>query len=192
MPKFRVRTLAIVVAVAAIVLAAFLLVARSRAYLGRSAQYRVLEAWYRASAEGWSSGSKPSPEVSEACREAADRYARLSQKYGRAAGRPWLAVEPDPPRVVRRYLMTTEGLSLEPAADDLIHIAAVGLMDDLAGWTPLQRSIYLTALDESRPMSEIARALSADPGAVRHAIEPLFGTLLWDRSKDDPVVTIRD
>jgi hypothetical protein len=45
---------------------------------GRAAQLRVLKEWYRLA-------------------EKADLFGRLAQRYERAAARPWLPVEPDPP-----------------------------------------------------------------------------------------------
>ena len=75
--RFTVRALTIVVAVAALLTGGFVLARRS-------AHYRR-EAIYHSRAAARSAGAK------------ADYHDRLVKNYKRAAYRPWLALDPDPP-----------------------------------------------------------------------------------------------
>jgi hypothetical protein len=191
-PRFRLRTLMLGVVVMATLIGTERVLRRRAAYLERAQRYAKLEAWFSRSAEGWAPGQATSPGVAEFYRGVAARYGRLRAKYERASACPWLAVEPDPPIRERPRIAMRDGVALVPTQEDLVYIDSRGLASEFAGWTPLQRSIYLIALDGSRPMSEIGLELGVEPAIISRAIQELSGTLLWDRSRADPEVSCRD
>jgi len=83
----------------------------------------------------------------------------------------------------------------EPAADEIEYMRERGLWEPFAGWTPLQRSLYLEQIrgrHNGLPFSERARRLGVDSATLRREAEALWGVLLWDRSKADPVPCHRD
>ncbi len=89
LPRFRVRTLMVVVGVVALLLWGGMMGSRSYRYVELARQYEFQEFHWRENAmrdRGWAKFGL----------ECADYFAMMSRKYRRAAWHPWLAVEPDP------------------------------------------------------------------------------------------------
>jgi hypothetical protein len=101
-PRFTLRRLMVAVAVAACLLG---LEATRRRWDDASTGYRLLAEAYLQKARDASEKATRiaialrSDEAPEIAREQrlADRWGALMRKYSRAADRPWLPVEPDPP-----------------------------------------------------------------------------------------------
>lgn len=176
MRQIRVRTLMVAVAAVALLLGADRLLRRRFTFQRRAERHAKLEAWYRRSSLGWAPGDVPTPEVARSCLESAAFYGRLRSKYERAAARPWLGVEPDTPPPDRDGGRVEE--EMEP------------------GWNPVQRSIDLTVRrnlwrDDVR-RSDVARELGLSPEVVAREMDAgMFGVLLWERAKPDPIISTR-
>jgi hypothetical protein len=169
-PRVTVRLLLIAVSVIALAFWAEQLRRRRAIYLERASRHAGLEAWYREFAlESTSEGANQ-------CRETAAFYGRLRAKYERAASRPWLTIEPD----------------TSPPEDQFAQIEAE--MDP--EWNTTQRSIYSAVRrngwrgDIRR--SDVAQLLGMSPDVVAREMDAgMFGTLLWERAKPDPVISVR-
>src|SRR4051794_29234234 len=103
-PRFRLRTLLILVAVAAVGLWAERMWRRSASMRQKAALWAKIEAEDREMADRlqsrWVDSLAWVVDNIEALREEAERAGRLRAKYERAAMRPWLPVEPDPPDTI--------------------------------------------------------------------------------------------
>ena len=109
LPRFRLRTLLVAVAVAAAAMEAVLMLQRAAAYRRLAERYAERERMHRdsaalATAEAEDLAERGSADGASLWRDRADdnaakaaRSAELSRKYRRAAARPWLPVAPDPP-----------------------------------------------------------------------------------------------
>jgi hypothetical protein len=89
LPRFRVRTLMIVVGVVAMLIWGAMTSMRSYAHYSRAGICALEERGWRESAE---KGRLPV----EFCLQCADHFAQLSRKYRRATWYPWVPVAPDP------------------------------------------------------------------------------------------------
>ena len=100
-PRFRLRSMMILVAVLALSLSAAVLWRRREHYRRLAEAYALTEMVLRVDSNmARGSAAFPLLDLSESMdRNArqADYYARLRRKYERAARRPWLPVEADPP-----------------------------------------------------------------------------------------------
>lgn len=81
----------------------------------------------------------------------------------------------------------------QPTADEFAAMMDRSLADAYAGWTETQRAIYLTVFrGGGTPRSEIGRRLGITDAAVAQALDDgMFGYLLWERAKPDPVVLFK-
>ena len=89
LPRFRVRTLMVAVAVVALLIWGAMMGSLSYDYYRRARVYSIQERGWRASA---ARGRLPAEFTSEC----AEYFAQLTRKYRRAMWRPWLPVPPDP------------------------------------------------------------------------------------------------
>src|SRR5947208_3412475 len=90
-PRFRVRTLLVLVAAVAVLIWGSMMGARSFDYYRRASDYGANERGWRAIAD------RPNqPGGREFRLRCVEYYARLAQKYRRAMWRPWMPVAPDP------------------------------------------------------------------------------------------------
>ncbi len=100
-PRFRLRTMMILVAVLALSLSAAVLWLRREQYRRLAEVYSLTEKVLRVDSHmARGTAAFPLLDLSDSMdRNArqADYYARLRRKYERAATRPWLPVAPDPP-----------------------------------------------------------------------------------------------
>ena len=82
-----------------------------------------------------------------------------------------------------------------PTSEEIEYMTIRGLWDDYQQkWTPTQQALYLGQLRDNhgQPLSARDRALGIDLKKAKLELEGLFGVLLWDRSKPDPVPIHRD
>src|SRR5262249_14849430 len=89
-PRFRVRTLMVVVGVVASLVWGAMMGSRSYDYSRRAREYGASERGWREIAardRGWARFGA----------QCAEYYAQLARKYRRAVWRPWMPVAPDPP-----------------------------------------------------------------------------------------------
>lgn len=95
LPRFRLRTLIIAVAVVAVLLGGFALYRRSVGFAALAEAHDVM------ARNSWTRGSFMGPGGAighvEYPTPLTDHHTRLRDKYRRAASRPWLPVPPDPP-----------------------------------------------------------------------------------------------
>lgn len=168
-PRLTLRSSLILLAVIAAALGTARLLHRRSVLLAKSERYRAYEAWYELSA-----GVVDRPETARDARETAAFYGRLRAKYERAAARPWLSIGPDTPPPIDRAAIEAE---MEP------------------GWNETQRAIYRAIRQNGWQgdirTSDVARILDRPPDAVARELEPMFGTLLWDRAEPDPILHVR-
>lgn len=76
-----------------------------------------------------------------------------------------------------------------PTPEEYEGMMARSLHEAYAGWSEVQRAIYLTVFRSGgTPRSEIGLRLGLSDAAVAQALEGMFGYLLWERAKPDPVV----
>ena len=97
LPRFRVRTLMIVVGVVALLFCGATMGTRWVNYYRLASIYGTYERQWREMAardrgDPRSISAKWGPQIAE-------DYGQLARKYRRAMWRPWLAVAPDPPRM---------------------------------------------------------------------------------------------
>jgi hypothetical protein len=89
LPRFRVRTLLVLVAAVAVLIWGSLTGLRSYGYYRRASFFASQEyGWRQIAARGRSDVNFAS--------ECAEYFARLTRKYRRATWRPWMPVAPDP------------------------------------------------------------------------------------------------
>ena len=95
-PRFRIRTLMIAVAVAGALMAAEL---TRRRWAELAVEYRKAAAFHSSLAEVYRSGAHLDSRVEDPAETSrlVSRQLRLAEKYRRAARYPWLPVVPDPP-----------------------------------------------------------------------------------------------
>jgi hypothetical protein len=83
-----------------------------------------------------------------------------------------------------------------PTPEEVAYMSLRGLWGDFQRiWTPVQRSLYLEQIrghHHGLPFSQRAKALGVEPAVLRREADGLWGVLLWDRSKPDPVPIHRD
>lgn len=96
LPRFRVRTLMVLVAVAASVFTAIALYQRRAQFLQRSWEYEYGEGDYLYNANAYERLGQ-SPQLVRHLRKRANYYGGLATKYRYSARYPWLPVAPDPP-----------------------------------------------------------------------------------------------
>ncbi len=89
LPHFRVRTLMVVVGVAALLIWGAMMGSQSYDYLRRASEYGTQERGWR---ESVADGRLPR-EFSSQC---VAYFAQMARKYRRAMWRPWMPVAPDP------------------------------------------------------------------------------------------------
>ena len=90
LPRFRVRTLLVLVAAVGVLIWGAMMGWRSCGYYRRASVYATQEyGWRQIAARGrWDA---------RFASECAGYFAQLTQKYRRAMWRPWMPVAPDPP-----------------------------------------------------------------------------------------------
>ncbi len=93
LPRFRIRTLMIAVAVVALTMVALKLRQRSQEFSKQAKVYAFRAALYE-SGKVW---IRDMPRASETFPATARHYRRESMRYARAARYPWLSVTPDRP-----------------------------------------------------------------------------------------------
>jgi hypothetical protein len=89
LPRFRVRTLMVVVGVVALLVWGAMMGLRSYDYYRRARFYGLQE-------YGWRESAARGRFRADFCSECAEYYAQLTRKYRRAMWRPWMPVAPDP------------------------------------------------------------------------------------------------
>jgi len=103
LPRFRVRTLMVLVGVVALLIWGTMMGVRSFNYYWLARTYAAYERGWRESAESDRGNPARSRSVGVVYgRQIADYYAPLARKYRRAMWRPWTPVAPDPPAPVFR------------------------------------------------------------------------------------------
>jgi hypothetical protein len=105
-PRFRLRTLLVAVAVAAVVLGAVMMARRAGDRRARAIRHAKAEAEARRHLDAYRGGRVELPRcltleeveaLTSRIEESVVFHAGMARKYERAAARPWLTVEPDPP-----------------------------------------------------------------------------------------------
>ena len=98
LPRFRIRTLMIAVAVVALLIWGALMGTRSYVYYRFARTYGTYERQWREMAVR--DRGNPRSVAARWGRQIAEFYAPLARKYRRASWRPWMPVAPDPPAPV--------------------------------------------------------------------------------------------
>jgi hypothetical protein len=167
-PRITTRRLMIAVAVIAVAFAAVLLLHRRSMYLVRAQQSRTNEEWYESFAQ------QSAPDAASDARETKAFYARLRAKYEQAASHPWITIEPDTPPPLDFAQIERE---MEP------------------GWNETQRAIYRAIRRNGWRgdirKSDVARILGLNPEVIAREMEPMFGTILWEKAKPDAIIRVK-
>jgi hypothetical protein len=89
LPRFRVRTQMVIVALVALLIWGAMMGSRSYDYYRRAAEYGFNE-------RGWRETAARRREWAQFGSQCAEYYAQLAEKYRRAMWRPWMPLAPDP------------------------------------------------------------------------------------------------
>ena len=76
--------------------------------------------------------------------------------------------------------------------DELADIKAHSMSETFTGWTPDQRSAYLAVLRGHIHPPEVASYLGWPTHRTSAVLESMYGHLLWDQSRPDAPISLRD
>ena len=80
----------------------------------------------------------------------------------------------------------------QPTPDELSGMLARSLDETYAGWTDLQRAIFLAVWRGHPRRSAVALYLGRSDADIARALDAgMFGYLLWDRAQPDPELYIK-
>ena len=81
---------------------------------------------------------------------------------------------------------------MPPTPDELADIKAHSMSETFTGWTPDQQSAYLAVLRGHVRPSDVASQLGWPTDRALAALESMYGHLLWDQSRPDAPISLRD
>ena len=81
---------------------------------------------------------------------------------------------------------------MTPTRDELADIEAHSMSGTFARWSPDQRSTYLAVLRGAVYPGDVAGRLGWLPEKTAEVLESMYGDLLWDKSRPDAPISLRD
>ena len=81
---------------------------------------------------------------------------------------------------------------MTPTSGELADIKAHTMHETFTGWSPDQRAAYLAVLRGNTRTPAVAASLGWSVDRTVAVLESMHGHLLWDRSRDDARINLRD
>jgi hypothetical protein len=81
---------------------------------------------------------------------------------------------------------------MEPTPAEIADMKAHSMHQTFLDWSSDQRSVYLAVLRGSTDAKSVAAALGWPPEKTAAVLDSMYGDLLWDRSRPNARIHLRD
>lgn len=81
---------------------------------------------------------------------------------------------------------------MTPTPDELAYIKSRTMEPTFARWSADQRAVYLAVYRGHTRPSAVAAYLGWPAGKTAAVLDGVYGYLLWDKSKPDSAISLRD